>query len=249
VQKSLDKVTAKYKLKAFTLDELFSSPALLDIVFLPKSFQLAAETFGDNFKFVGPSMERSENVSDFPFAALEAASKPVLYISLGTMANKRPEFYKECLAGFKDSDWQVVMSVGTKIDIADLGEIPDNFIVRASVPQLKILERASIFITHGGMNSTMEALYNGLPLIVLPQMGEQQITAQQIADLGLGMTLPNSTRSKAAELVQAVETVRREPSYREKAARFQRAIREAGGYQQAVKEINQLKSRYLAVTN
>jgi MGT family glycosyltransferase len=248
VQRSLNKVTAKYKLEAFTIDELFSRPEMLDIVFLPKTFQLAADTFGDSFKFVGPSMGRKEaGLDDFPFAALDASAKPVLYISLGTMANNRVDFYKECLTAFKDSPgWQIVMSVGKKIDMTRLGEIPANFIVRASVPQLKLLEKASVFITHGGMNSTMEALYHGVPLIVLPQMGEQQITAQQIVDLGLGITLQNSTRSKAAELVQAVEMVGRDPTYREKAALFQRSIHEAGGSQRAVREIKQFKVQYLS---
>jgi MGT family glycosyltransferase len=249
VQRSLNKVTAKYKLEAFTIDELFSRPEMLDIVFLPKTFQLAADTFGDSFKFVGPSMGRKEaGLDDFPFAALDASAKPVLYISLGTMANNRVDFYKECLTAFKDSPgWQIVMSVGKKIDMTRLGEIPANFIVRASVPQLKLLEKASVFITHGGMNSTMEALYHGVPLIVLPQMGEQQITAQQIVDLGLGITLQNSTRSKAAELVQAVEMVGRDPTYREKAALFQRSIHEAGGSQRAVREIKQFKVQYLSI--
>jgi MGT family glycosyltransferase len=249
VQRSANQVTAKYKLNARSVDDFFSQPEMLDIVFLPEIFQLAADTFGDSFKFVGASLGRNEEgLDDFPFAALDAGAKPVLYISLGTMANKRLDFYKECFAAFKDADdWQIVMSVGKRIDMARLGEIPANFIVRASVPQLKLLERVSLFITHGGMNSTMEALYHGVPLIVLPQMGEQQITAQRVADLGLGITLQNSIRSKAAELVQAVERVKQNATYREQAALFQRTVREAGGSQQAIKEINQFKAQHLSI--
>ena len=91
----------------------------------------------------------------------------------------------------------------------------------------------------------MEALYNGVPLVVLPQMGEQQITAQQVVDLGLGVTLKNGTHSKAAELVQAVETIRHNPTYRQKAIWMQQIMRDAGGYQKAAQEILQFKSEHL----
>lgn len=247
-QRSVRNIQAKYGLETISINELYIRPEMLDLVFLPKKFQLAADTFGETFKFVGPSMGRAEiGLDDFPFATIDASAKQVLYISLGTIANDRLDFYRECLAAFKNAtDWQVVMSVGKQIDTSQLGEVPSNFIVRDSLPQIKILEKASVFITHGGMNSTMEALYYGIPLVVLPQMGEQQINAQQVADLGVGVTLENSTRSKAAELIRAVEMVSQNPTYREKATMIQQAIREAGGYQQAVREIAQFKAQHLS---
>ncbi len=60
-------------------------------------------------------------------------------------------------------------SVGTQTQIAELGDTPTNFIVRNYEPQLEVLQHAKLFITHGGMNSTSEGLYYGVPLIVLPQ--------------------------------------------------------------------------------
>jgi UDP:flavonoid glycosyltransferase YjiC (YdhE family) len=56
------------------------------------------------------------------------------------------------------------MSLGSNVSLEDLGPIPANFIVQASVPQLEILQRAGLFITHGGMNSASEAMYYGVPL-------------------------------------------------------------------------------------
>jgi MGT family glycosyltransferase len=60
---------------------------------------------------------------------------------------------------------------------------------RPFVPQLEMLQRASMFVTHGGMNSTMEALYYGVPMVVLSQMMEQEMTARRIEELGLGVAL------------------------------------------------------------
>lgn len=247
LQRSLNQISAEYSLAQLSIEELFSQPEMLDIVFVPKNFQLDGNSFADTFKFVGPSMGRQEvGLDDFPFATLESSNKSVLYISLGTMSNKKVDFYKECIKAFRhSSEWQVVMSVGKRINLAKLGEIPANFIVRASVPQLKLLEQVSVFITHGGMNSTMEALYNGVPLVVLPQMGEQQITAQQVAELGLGVTLKRGTRSKASDLVQAVQTIKHNPAYKQKAIWMQQIMREAGGYQKAAQEILQFKSQHL----
>lgn len=83
------------------------------------------------------------------------------------------------------------------------------------------------------MNSTMEALYNGVPLVVLPQMAEQKLTAQEVVDLGLGVTLKKSTKSNATELRQAVETIQQDPKYRQQTRQLQQLMLEAGGYQQA----------------
>ena len=69
------------------------------------------------------------------------------------------------------------MSIGSKIDPASLGVIPNNFIVRPHVPQLEVLRRADLFITHGGMNSVSEGCWYGVQMIVLPQVGDQVVIA------------------------------------------------------------------------
>ena len=61
--------------------------------------------------------------------------------------------------------------------------------MRAHVPQLEVLRRASAFVSHGGMNSVSESLYFGVPLVCVPQMGEQEIVARQVEALGAGVHL------------------------------------------------------------
>ena len=151
-------------------------------------FQPSADTFGDRYLFVGPSIPSHQPPREFPFDQLDP-SRPLLFISLGTIFNNQPEFFKTCFEAFGDSSYQVVLSAGTQVDRNALGARPTNVLVASYVPQLEILARASCFITHAGMNSTMEALYYGVPMVAIPQMVEQAMTARRIAELVLGLHL------------------------------------------------------------
>ncbi len=102
--------------------------------------------------FVGSSISPRSDVSGFPLDRLTLT--PTLYVSLGTTFNASPEFFAACFDAFAGSKWQVVLSVGTRVDASTLVRIPDNFLVRPHVPQLEILEHTGVFVTHGGMNSS-----------------------------------------------------------------------------------------------
>ncbi|HEX4725594.1 MAG TPA: macrolide family glycosyltransferase [Pseudonocardiaceae bacterium] len=172
----------------------------LAIVFMPREFHYAAETFDERFVFVGPCIrDRS---------AFQGVWRPsehsTLLVSLGTAATGWPEFFPMALKAF--GDVQVVLAVGDHMDVAELGRIPANVDVRRHVPQLDVLRHATAFVTHGGMNSAMEALYFGVPTVVIPQMNEQKATALRIEELGLGRhlakadTTVTSLRASAAEI-------------------------------------------------
>lgn len=121
------------QLPAVSFEQL-AVPEALNIVFMPKSFQIQHETFDDRFCFVGPSLgKRTEQES----LLIEKDDRPLMLISLGTAFNAWPEFYKMCIEAFRNSSWQVIMSVGKTIDPESLNDIPANFIIRQSVPRLR----------------------------------------------------------------------------------------------------------------
>src|SRR5262249_40511123 len=156
----------------FDPQDIFMHAEPLTIVFIPKAFQPEGDTFDQRYIFVGPSiLQRHEN-NNFPLDKL-SNELPILYISLGTVFNNQPNFFKLCFEAFGKQPWQVVLSIGRYVDPTALGPIPDNFLVSSYVPQLEILPRTQVFVTHGGMNSTMESLYYGVPMVVIPQMIEQ----------------------------------------------------------------------------
>src|SRR5690606_33072667 len=110
-----------------------------------------ANGYIDNrFRFVGPSLNPSTRAnSDFPFEQLSDGKK--VYISLGTINHLDFAFYQAAFAAFAGYPAQFILSVGKNTNLADLGDIPANFIVRNYVPQLEVLQQVDVFVTHGGM--------------------------------------------------------------------------------------------------
>ena len=182
-----------------TLEE-FTAPADdANLVFLPRRFQPAHETFDDRFAFLGAG------VGDRPAQqwAPPAPERPVALVSMGSFHYDNLEgLLRTCLDAFAGTRWHVVVAVGDEVDRAALGEVPENVELMRWVPQLAVLERADVFISHVGMNSVMEALYFGTPVVALPHMPEQRITAARLAELGLGVDL--SGQQVTAERLRAV---------------------------------------------
>ncbi|WP_162909269.1 macrolide family glycosyltransferase [Aggregatilinea lenta] len=215
----------------------------LNIVFTSRAFQPGGSGYGEHFRFVGPALSARPDDSAFPFDRL--TGQPLVYISLGTIANRQPDFYRACFAALGGQPVQVVLSVGPATDIPALGAIPANFIVRPVVPQLEILRRAAVFVTHGGLNSVHEGLYYGVPLALVPQQVEQTATAYHVADLGAGRVLapePGHTLPSPAALRAAVLALLDDARSHEAAAAIGQTLREAGGADRAAEEIVQFAS-------
>ena len=233
-QTQLDALYAAHNLPSIplttSLRESFFSAEPLNICFIPRSFQPDGETFDDRYVFVGPSLLPRHEAVTFPLDQL--TGKQVLYISLGTGFNNRADIYNACFKAFAGTAWQVVLARGKNVDPAALDPIPANFIVADYVPQLEVLQYSSVFISHGGMNSTMESLYYGVPLVVLPQMAEQAMTATQVQKLGLGVALDGKQVS-ADDLLHAVQQITNDVAFTQRVQAMQQTLREAGGYHKA----------------
>ena len=137
----------------------------------------------------------------------------------------------------------MVLSVGEQTVLGQLGSIPPNFIVRQNVPQLEILQRTSLFITHAGMNSASEALYYGVPLLAIPEANDQPYVARQIVQLGAGISL-SPKRVTAPRLRHLAETILADASYARASANIGESLRQAGGFLTAVEEIQRFKQKH-----
>lgn len=159
----------------------------LNIVFTTKEFQKDSNSFNGKYHFVGPLI--GIRVSDLiiPF---DQMGKTIIYVSLGTLQNQNLAFYRKCMEAFKNkSGVSVVMSVGKNTDIAKLGNIPSNFYIYPFVPQLEVLQKSTLFITHGGMNSVNEGLFYGNALMVIPLDMDQFAVANRVAEMRIGVIL------------------------------------------------------------
>ncbi|GIP56228.1 macrolide family glycosyltransferase [Paenibacillus woosongensis] len=233
-QSLTEMIQEKYEVGISSPYEVFCNPAPLTIVYTTKEFQPGGDAFDQTYKFVGPSISsRFTQVENFDFTAVQG--KNPIYISLGTVFNQAAPFYKLCLEALGNTEHTVVMSIGSKTPVSDLGEIPENFIVRNYVPQTEVLQHAKLFMTHGGMNSTHEGLYYGVPLIVIPQSADQPIIANQVAKVGAGIQLQMQSLT-VNQLREAVDVVL-SPTILEAVAHIRESFRKQGGYRQAVDEI------------
>ena len=224
----------------FQGNSIFPCKGDFNIVYTSREFQPDTPYIDKSFHFVGPSiLATTRKETNFPWDLLDSG-RTKIYLSLGTLYNDNIDFYRTVFKAFSDHPAQFILSVGRLIDIRDLGIIPDNFIIRSSVPQLELLQKVDLFITHGGMNSVNEGLNYGVPLVVLPQQIEQAINGRLVARQEAGVVLadtPPYGHLDARVLRRIVDKVLADPTYRLNAERLGRSFHEAGGYQQAATTI------------
>jgi MGT family glycosyltransferase len=248
-QRLWQQLTQKYTLKAISKKDVFqlqpNSMNLrgdLNIVYTSEMFQIQRSYFDASYIFTGPCY--SERAVDAQFPLLKSAEKPIIYISLGSVTsyNSKTFFYQKCLQAFANSEYTVVMSVGKFIDIAELGNIPPNFIVSNYVPQMQVLQQASVFITHGGTNSTWEALIHKVPLIVFPQGGDQYLVANRVEELNIGVWVKQKNIA-ALKLRSLVEQIIKDEKIRSNVDLLSSSLITSGGTQKAVDKILEFKQR------
>jgi len=116
--------------------------------------------------------------------------------------------------------------------------LPGSPLVVGYAPQLELLKKATLTITHAGMNTTLESLTNGVPMVAIPIANDQPGIAARIAWTGAGEVVPLSQLS-VPRLRAAIQRVLTEDSYKNNASRLQEAIRRAGGVGRAADIIEQ----------
>lgn len=164
--------------------EFFQDIPELGIIFVPRTFHYDGDSFDERFVFAGPCL-RDRSAFQGSWAPTDTARRTML-VSLGTAATGWPEFFPMAVEAFADNGWEVVLATGDHVTPEELGALPANITARRHVPQLDVLGAADLFVTHGGMNSVMESLYHGVPMVVVPQMNEQTANGLRVAELGLG---------------------------------------------------------------
>lgn len=226
----------EYGPQIFPEKQMFPVTGDLTLVFTSRAFQPETPFIDGRFHFIGPSIDIGARPQD-DMPLNQQPDAPLIYVSLGTLySHNRFDFYSQCFTAFADFPAQFVLSAGRTTDLEALPPAPANFTVRPVVPQLRLLQQADLFISHGGMNSVNESLYHSVPLVLVPQQMEQALNARQVERSGAGVILGNTPpygRTQPHELRQAVEQVLHDPAYREAAAEIGRSFRQAGGYQRA----------------
>jgi MGT family glycosyltransferase len=211
-----------------------------NLVYTSRAFQPSAEAFdAQRFHFVGPCIDFRPEAPDFPFELLDG--RPLVLVSLGTVYANRPEFLRACLEELAGGGYQVVLATGSAPP-ASLGPFPENAIVRPIVPQIEILRRAAVFVTHAGMNSVQEALFHGVPLVMAPQAADQFWISARTAELGAGLAIDSGSIAPGG-LRRAVAKVLEDRKYAEAAARLGSTLHAAGGSGRAADVVQEFIAR------
>lgn len=197
-----DLIPLGYKYKS-ALSLVSSDNDTDSVVYTSKDFQPFSGIFSDHYLFMGPSLMTDRQPD-------KAKSRPLVYISMGTVINDRPDFYRNCTEALKDLDIDVIISCGKTFDISSLGTLPEKIRLYPSVDQLDVLSKADVFITHCGMNSVSESLFMATPMLLYPQTGEQQAVARRAAEIGAGEYLKDDS---AAGIKAAVTGMLGKDSY------------------------------------
>ncbi len=212
----------------FSFDDLLSPLAQLSQ--LVQGFDFPRSELPGHFHYCGPfrpDPSSSREVIQFPYERLD--DRPLVYASLGTIQNGRPEVFETIAQACSGLGVQLVMSLGGgSLAPESLGELPGEPLVVRYAPQLELLERASLVITHAGLNTTLEALSQGVPLVAIPVTNDQPGVAARIRHSGVGRTIPLSELGQE-RIRQDVALVLREPVYKQAALRLRSAILKNGG--------------------
>jgi zeaxanthin glucosyltransferase len=210
----------------------------------PKEFDFPIPNLPPQFHYAGPFHDNQgrEPIS-FPWEKL--TEKPLIYASMGTLVNGLSKVYDTILEAVgRFSEMQVVLSVGRNVSPDDLGPIPSNTIVVRVAPQIELLKRAALCITHAGLNTALEALAEGVPMVAIPIGYDQPGVAARIAHHGVGefVEIGNLTAQHLSELIAKVTA---NPNYRVKARWFQKVLAETRGLDIAADIIERVFEEHL----
>jgi zeaxanthin glucosyltransferase len=213
---------------------LFSRRA--QVAQLPAVLELPGRRLPPYVHFTGPwtDAEGREPV-DFPWSRLDPR-RPLVYASMGTLQNGITRTFQMIAEACAGLNLQLVISLGGGQDPALLGDLPGDPVVVGYAPQLELVRLSTLTISHGGLNTTLESLSRGVPMIVLPVAYDQPGVGTRVAWSGVGQSIPVG-RLTVDRLRQAVRTVLGNPAYRERASQVRKSIEAADGLNRAAELI------------
>lgn len=185
-----------------------------------------------HFHFTGP-FHQSIKRQPVPFPFEQLSRKPLIYASMGTLQNRSSHIFYTIAEACANLDAQLVISLGGGLDPEALPSLPGKPLVVKYAPQLKLLRQASLAITHAGLNTTLEALSYGVPMVAIPITDDQPGVAARIVWTGTG-ELVTLSRLTVSTLQLAIQQVMLQETYKQSAVQLREALHQTGGVKHAV---------------
>ena len=174
-----------------------------------------------------------------PFPWDRLTSQPLIYASLGTLNNSDVRVWRAITDAVRAQDVQLVLSTGGgAVDASSLGADASAVVVRMA-PQMQLVEKAVLVVTHGGINSVMEALLAGRPMVVIPMASDQPGNGARLERLGLGVVVEKDGVT-GERVREAVRRVLEDDGYARRAVEMQAKLKAERGTEKAVRLIEAL---------
>ena len=207
---------------------------LAQICQLCREFDFPRQNIPPMLHYAGPlAANRPSGNTDFPWDRLDG--RPLIFASLGTISDPfNLPIFRKILAACAGVNAQLVLALGKWTDHKGpsvrerLGEIPGDPLIVDFAPQVELLEKAALVITHAGQNSVMEALSRAVPIVAVPRSADQPGVAARVEYAGAGLRAFFRTVTPE-ELRHMIQRVLTEDSFRQRAKQLQQAIVAAGG--------------------
>lgn len=161
----------------------------VNVVFATREYLGELADVPPNVQLVGPSLPPGPRGDEPEFDWSRLDGRPLLYASFGSQIFHQPELFGKLARASAGLGVQLLLSAGPLAESAWARELPPHVLAVKYVPQLQVLERARAFVTHGGANSIMEALYHGVPLLQSPVCNDQFLQAEFLRRSGAGVVL------------------------------------------------------------
>ena len=199
----------------------------------PKEFDFPSSHLPPQFHHTGPFHDGSgRNDPDFPWDRL--TGEPVIYASMGTLQNGLEGVFSTIAQAVGErAGMQLVLSIGPVLDPQQIKSLPASAIVVNHAPQIELLKRSALCITHAGLNTTLEALTQGVPLVAIPVTNDQPGVAARIAYTKTGAFVPLKELT-VSRLTLLIDEVLQNPEYRDNANRLRQVIANTKGVEKAV---------------
>ena len=210
---------------------------IAQITQMPRVLEFDSIRLPENLHYTGSWVNvRQRPAVEFPWQRLDG--RPLVYASLGTLQNGGERIFRTIAEACSTLPVQLVLSLGGGLHPEQLGTLAGDPVVVPFAPQLDLIDRASVVITHAGINTTLEALSEGVPLVAIPLGNDQPGVAARVAVRGAGVVVQHRKLS-ASRLRKAVRRVLEDPAYKARAQEIGRALRKIDGPAMAAEIIEQ----------
>ena len=200
---------------------------IAQIAQMPRAFEFEEVSGPEILHYTGPWVNPAQRSPiEFPWSRIDG--RPLIYASLGTLQNGSESIFRMIAEACSTLPVQLVISLGGGFLPEQLGRLAGDPVVVPFAPQLEILKHASIVITHAGINTVLEALSEGVPLVAVPLGNDQPGVAARLEARGAGVVVPRR-KLTTSRLQRAVRLMLEDPGYRSRAQELSRTLRQIDG--------------------